>query len=107
MDAITIAIRHSPRKAFASKILRHPVASHTDASYDVPHPVPDLSPRHMTPLLQKEVTRLSYCPAWQQQAWIHAGRDPVYWSPAPYSYYYFYDPPQSVPNPTAINHPIQ
>ncbi len=69
------------------------VASSTKAFYDVPHPVPGLFQHDPSQLLQKEATLLSYCPAWEQYAWIHANRPGVYWSPQDNAYY-FYGPTQ-------------
>lgn len=69
----------------------HPVAvsaNNQSQSYAVPHPIPTLRPRHMTPLLQKEVALLSYCPANQQLAWVTIGRPPLYYSPQDNVYYF-------------------
>ena len=63
-------------------------ALHLAESYAVPHPIPTLQPRHMTPLLQKEVTLLSYCPANQQLAWVTIGRPPIYYAPQSHVYYF-------------------
>ena len=63
-------------------------ALHLAESYAVPHPIPTLRPRHMTPLLQKEVVLLSYCPANQQLAWVTIGRPPLYYSTQDHVYYF-------------------
>ncbi|WP_053958899.1 hypothetical protein [Sulfobacillus thermosulfidooxidans] len=52
------------------------------------HPIPGLFSHLSSPLLKKEATLLSYCPANQQLAWITVGRPPLYYSGADNQYYF-------------------
>lgn len=79
------------RLASQNTVKSHPTAvssSKQSQSSVVPHPIPTLRPRHMTPLLRKEVALLSYCPANQQLAWVTIGRPPLYYSPQNNVYYF-------------------